>query len=102
MLSSQATLEASNEALIKQAAANASNVDLVEKIKKEGKVLSFPIYRWLYMCQQFISCTQATKVKEEGKDEEGKEEDTKAKEKSDDAEKYATMEKGTPPVYKMH
>ena len=40
MLSNQATLEASNEALIKQAAANASNVDLVEKVKREAKVCS--------------------------------------------------------------
>lgn len=38
MLSNQATLEASNEALIKQATANAENVDLVEKVKKEVKV----------------------------------------------------------------
>lgn len=38
MLSKQANLEASNEALEKQARANAANVDLVEKVKKDGKV----------------------------------------------------------------
>ena len=39
MLSNQATLEASNEALLRQAAANAANVDLVEKVKQEKVML---------------------------------------------------------------
>ena len=38
MLCKQATLEASNDALSRQAAANAANADLVEKVKKEAKV----------------------------------------------------------------
>ena len=38
MLCKQASLEASNDALSRQAAANAANADLVEKVKKEAKV----------------------------------------------------------------
>ena len=34
----KATLEASNEALTKQAAANVKNADIVAKLEKEGKV----------------------------------------------------------------
>lgn len=41
MLCKQASLEASNDALSRQAAANAANVDLVEKVKKEAKVSIF-------------------------------------------------------------
>lgn len=37
MLCKQASLEASNDALSRQAAANAANADLVEKVKKEAK-----------------------------------------------------------------
>ena len=36
MHSCQATLEASNEALVKQGRANAENVDLVRKVEKVG------------------------------------------------------------------
>ena len=42
--SCQATLEASNEALVKQGRANAENVDLVGKVQKVGRLISVSVF----------------------------------------------------------
>lgn len=55
MLFKQATLEASNEALTKQAEANAKNADLVEKVKKESRV-RFSSFSYVCVLSSMRTC----------------------------------------------
>lgn len=90
MLSCQATLEASNEALVKQARANATNVDLVERVQKVGVLM---VCISLLVDNIFSPLLQESKMKEESKEKK-----EKPKEEDLDVEvtkkKYAAMEEG--------